>query len=227
MEIQTASLPSHGYKAQLPPAFTMRRFGGKENRAIAKAIDKKDMKYILLDALAPCLSIPLDELTVPDAYALVFQQRMWMNSVMPLMTHWRCNKPLFEYSDGIVNEMRPEGGAINTFPCAANNVGIVDETSMTVAVLAAEHETFDLPRMRHFERASEDMFSWHVAHMGRNFDANVALLEEQEDLKLWLQLSEWVLASRHGVLTDISLECPACKRKSVRAWDMNPSMFVR
>lgn len=226
MEIQTASLPSRGYKAELPTAFEMRRFGGKENRAIAKAIDSKDMKYILLDALAPCLNIKLEELTVPDAYALVFQQRMWMNSVMPLRTYWNCKKPLFEYSDGIVNELRPEGGVINTFPCDANNVGVVDESSMTVAMLNAEHEHFDLPRMRHYERASEDMFNWHVAHMGRNFDANVARLEEQTDLTLWFELSEWVRASRHGLLTDIDLLCPHCNRRSTRTWDLNPSVFV-
>lgn len=226
MEIQTASLPSRGYKAQLPDVFEMRRFAGKENRAIAKAIDSKDMKYILLDALAPCLNIPLDELTVPDAFALVFQQRMWMNTVLPLRTYWRCNKPLFEYSDGIVNELRPDGGVINTFPCAANNIGVIDETSMSIAVLNAEHERFDLPRMRHYERASEDMFSWHVAHMGSDFDGNVALLEEQSDLTLWLELSEWVRASRHGLLTDIELLCPHCQRRSTRAWDLNPSVFV-
>lgn len=226
MEIQTASLPSRGYKAQLPETFEMRMFSGKENRAIAKAVDTKEMRHILIDALGPCLNIPLEELTIPDAYALVFQQRMFLNQVAPLRTYWRCNKPLFEYSDGIEKSLRDSGAMINTFPCAANNVGVIDETSMTVGVLNAEHDRFDLPRMRHFDRATEDGFGWHVAHMGRDFDRQVALLEEQTDLTLWTELSNWVQASRHGVLTDISLTCPHCQRESVRAWDMTPAMFI-
>lgn len=226
MEIQTASLPSRGYKAELPEVFEMRMFGGKENRHIAKAVEKKDMRYLLIDALAPCLNVPLDEMTIPDAHALIFQQRMLMNSVKPLATYWSCTKPLFEYSDGIVNELREDGGVINTFPCAAKNVGVIDESSMTIAMLAVEHEQFDLPRMRHYERASEDMFSWHVAHMGRNFDQSMARLEAQTDLTLWTELSEWVLASRHGLLTDIELPCPACGRRSTRRWDMSPAIFI-
>lgn len=226
MEIQTVSLPSTGYKSKLPEKFEMRMFGGRENACISKAVESKDMRFLLVDALGECLNVPLDELTIPDAYALVFQQRMLMNHVAPLRTYWNCKKPLFEYSDGVVNELRPEGGAINTFPCDANNVGVVDESSMTVASLSVTHDRFDLPRMRHYERASEDMFGWHAAHLGPNFDQNVALLEEQQDLTLWIQLSEWVLASRHGLLTDIELSCPACKRKSVRTWDMTPVIFI-
>lgn len=226
MEIQTASVPSTGYKSNLPEKFEMRMFGGAENRLISQAVEKKDMRYILVDALGPCLSVSLDEFTIPDAYALVFQQRMFMNSVAPLRTYWKCNKPLFEYSDGIEKAVRPDGGVINTFPCAAQNVGVIDETSMTVAQLSVTHERFDLPRMRHYDRASEDMFGWHASHLGPNFDSNVALLEEQQDLTLWTQLSEWVLASRHGLLTDIELLCPACQRMSTRQWDMTPAIFI-
>ncbi len=226
MELQTASLPSRGYKAQLPESFDMRPFSGKENRAIAKAVETKDMKYILLDALAPCLSVPLEEITIPDAYALIFQQRMFMNAVAPVRTYWTCNKPLFEYSDGITHQPRMDGAVLNTFPCAAKNVGIIDETSLTLMMLNAEHPEFDLPRMRHYERASESMFNWHVAHMGPKFDRNVAVLEDQEDLTLWTKLTEWVQASRHGVSTDISLTCPHCERQSVRQWEMTPVIFV-
>ncbi|QYW03439.1 hypothetical protein pEaSNUABM34_00137 [Erwinia phage pEa_SNUABM_34] len=226
MEIQTASLPSRGYKASLPESFEMTHFSGRQNRAIAKAVETKDMRYILLDALAPCLNVSLDELTIPDAHALVFQQRMFMSPVVPLRTYWQCKKPLFEYSDGIVNELRTDAGVINTFPCASRNVGIIDDSSMTIAVLTAEHEHFDLPRMRDYERASEDIFNWHVAHLGPNFDRNMARLEDQQDLKLWTELSEWVLASRHGVLNDIELLCPSCGRHSTRRWEMTPQIFI-
>lgn len=226
MEIQTASLPSRGYKSGLPESFEMKPFAGPQLRSISKAVETKDMRHILIDALEPCLNVPLADITIPDAHALVYQQRMFMNKVAPVRTYWRCNKPLFEYSDGIVNELRKEGGVINTFPCATNNVGVVDESSMTIAMLTAEHDRFDLPRMRHYERASEDMLSWHVAHMGPAFDRNMALLEEQQDLKLWHELSEWVLAARHGLLTEIELTCPACGRKSTREWQMTPVIFV-
>lgn len=226
MEIQTASLPSGGYKSQIPAVFEMRMFGGAEMRFISKAVETKELRHILIDALAPCLSVPLEEFTIQDAHALVFQQRMFMNSVAPLRTYWRCNKPLFEYSDGISKHIRPEGGAINTFPCAANNVGVIDESSMTISRLVAEHDTFDLARMRHYDKAVVDMFNWHAAHMGPNFDRNVARLEEQTDLTLWTELSEWVRASVHGVRTEIELTCPSCQRASDRQWEMTPAIFI-
>ncbi len=226
MDIQTASLPSCGWKSNLPPQFEMRMFEGPETALIAKAIETKDMRYILLDALEPCLNVPIQDFTIPDAYALAFQQRMFLNDIKPLTTYWTCSKPLYEYSDGIKYALNPEGGLINTFPCDHRNVGVVDETSMIVEQLVANHEQFDLPRMLNYERATVDMFGWHVAHMGRRFNDGVNKLESQTDLKLWMELSEWVLAARHGLLSDIKLYCPACARHSTRTWEMTPAIFL-
>lgn len=224
MEIQTLSLPSRGWKSQLPESFDMRMFGGKELSAIARAIETKDLSPILLEALPATLSINIDMLTVQDAHALIFQQRMWLKD-HPLQVPWKCNKPLFEYSTGILAEPLEEENPLNVFSCDAHNIGIIGESAVSVLTLTAESSEFDLVRMKNYERAQESMFHWHVAHMGLDFDYSYGILEEQQDMKLWMRLSEWVRASTHGIPNEIILTCPVCHRESSRTWEMLPSIF--
>ncbi|WOL24366.1 hypothetical protein fHeYen902_020c [Yersinia phage fHe-Yen9-02] len=226
MDINVLSLPSKGWKSELPEQFEMRLFEGRQIRQIAKAIETKDMRPILLEALPECLSVPIDALTIQDAHALILQQRLAMKAVSPLLVRWNCKKPMFEYSDGVKQDLQEDRPAINAFPCDARNISELDESSLLIYSLSAESEEFDLARMRDYEQASESMFNWNVAHLGPNFNQNMARLEQERDLSLWLRLSDWVTDSRHGISTEISLPCHSCGRHSIRDWQMTPSIFV-
>ncbi|AXG66523.1 hypothetical protein JA33_119 [Dickeya phage vB_DsoM_JA33] len=225
MEIITRSLPSAGWKSGLPPSFDMKPFSGKQAYHISKAIEQDNLAPILLEALPEVLSIPIDMLSIQDAHALVFQQRMLIEN-FPLRVFWTCNKPLFEYANGVFPDLRDDDELpLNTFPCDAHNVGVIDESAVTVLTLRANSDEFDLPRMRNYEVAHESRFNWFVAHMGLNFDENYALLERQTDLNLWMRLDEWVKAAQHGIPTTITMSCPVCKRESDRTWEMKAKIF--
>lgn len=224
MEIITRSLPSTGWKSGLPASFDMRPFSGKESIFIAEAVEKKSLKPLLLQALPNTLSIPIEMLTIQDAHALLFQQRMMIKDT-PLKVLWQCHMPLFEYADGVFQDPRDDEVALNTFPCDAHNVGIIDESAVTVRVLNVASDEFDLPRMINYEAATESRFNWFVAHMGVHFDRNYSTLEQQEDLKLWMRLTEWAANSDHGIPANINLTCPVCKRESERTWELLPKIF--
>lgn len=224
MEIITRSLPSTGWKSGLPASFDMRPFGGKESIYIAEAIEQNSLAPILLKALPNVLSIPIDMLSIQDAYALVFQQRMMIED-SPLNVPWLCVQPLFEFADGVFQEPRDDEIPLNTFPCESHNIGTISEEAVTLLTLTAASDEFDLPRMINYEAAHESRFNWFVAHMGVHFDRNYAILEQQKDLKLWMRLSEWVGACVHGIPRDITLHCPTCRRESTRTWEMLPKIF--
>lgn len=224
MEIITRSLPSTGWKSGLPPTFDMRPFSGKESIHISEAIEQNSLAPLLLKALPNVLSIPIDMLTIQDAHALIFKQRMMIED-SPLNVPWTCVQPLFEFADGVFQEPRDDEFPLNTFPCEAHNRGVIEESNVTILTFNTSSDEFDLARMINYEAAQESRFNWFVAHMGTNFDRNYALLEQQTDLKLWMRLSEWVGASVHGIPRDITLDCPVCKRESVRTWEMLPKIF--
>jgi len=224
MEILTRHLPSVGWKSGLPESFDMRPFSGKELEFISEAIEKNSMAPILLHALPQVLSISTDMLTVQDAHALVLQQRFMIKD-FPLIQHWVCHMPLFEHKSGVFQEPLEDEVPLNTFPCDAHNATEITEAAVTVLTLTANSDEFDLPRMINYEASQESRFNWFVAHMGTNFDQNYALLEQQEDMKLFMRLSAWVKAANHGIPSELEVSCPVCRRTSHRLWDMQPKIF--
>lgn len=228
IDILTQNLPSRGWKSGLPEKFEMEKFSGRHTLNIAMAAQKDDMEIVLTQVLPDCLSIPIDSLTINDAHHLLFLQRMMMNAVSPIRVHWSCRKPLFRYSTGVFNQIQGDIPPLDTFSCDTHNESIVDDTSCAVAVLNAASDEFDLARMRHYRHTLEDnaLFNWHAAHLGPNFDANLARLEQQQDLELWMRLSDWVVKSRHGLSTELNVTCDHCGRASGRQWDMRPRVFI-
>lgn len=224
MEIITRSLPSAGWKSGLPPSFDMRPMSGAESYYISQAIEEDSLAPLLLEALPKLLSISTDMLTIQDAHALLFQQRMMVED-FPLFVPWTCHQPLFEYSSGIFQEPIGDELPLNTFPCDAHNLAELKEEAVTILAFTANSDEFDLPRMKNYAVSQESRFNWFVAHMGLNFEENYALLERQTDLKLWMRLSEWVKASSHGIPNTLTLSCPVCRRESTRTWEMRAKMF--
>lgn len=224
MEIITQSLPSTGWKSGLPATFDMRPFSGAESIYISQAIEEDSLTPLLLEALPRTLNINIDMLTIQDAHALLFQQRMMLDE-FPLQLPWTCNMPLFEYSTGIYQEPIADELPLNTFPCDAHNLSPMREGDVTLLQFRAHSDEFDLPRMKNYLYSQESRFNWFVAHMGLNFDDNYAILEQQKDLKLFMRLSEWVTASAHGIPNTVELLCPVCRRESTRTWEMKARMF--
>jgi len=228
IDILTLNLPSRGWKSGLPESFEMEKFSGRHTMNIAMAAQKDDMEILLTQVLPDCLSIPIDSLTINDAHHLLFLQRMLMNHASPVVVNWTCRKPLFRYSSGVFNTIQGDIPALDQFPCENFNQSIIDDQSCAVAVLDAASDEFDLARMRHYHHTLDEnaLFNWHAAHMGPNFDANIARLESQQDLELWTRLSAWVIKARHGLSTQINVTCDHCGRPSGREWDMRPRVFI-
>ena len=229
IDILTTNLPSRGWKSGLPERFEMEKFSGRHTMKIAQAAQKDDMEILLTEVLPDCLSIPIASLTIPDAHHLLYLQRMMMNKTSPVRVHWSCNKPMYRYSTGVFNTIQGDIPPLDFFPCDNYNESIIDDTSCAVAVLIEASTEFDLARMRHYHHTLHEtnaLFNWHAAHMGPNFDDNVAQLESQEDLTLWTRLSEWVRNSRHGLSSEINVTCEHCGRASGLQWDMRPRVFV-
>lgn len=229
IDIQTRNLPSRGWKSGLPESFQMEKFSGRHTRQLARAAKDKDWSDVLQRVLPDCLSIPIDALTIPDAFSLIFNQRMLMNEVSPVVLSWQCKKPVYEYGQQVMFALQGDTTPTNIYPCEHSNVSVVDKDSCAMAILNASSDEFDLPRMRNYDHTTDEqdgMFYWFVAHMGPNFDANLARLEQQQDLELWTRLSDWVQASRHGIITELNMTCNHCARESLRSWDFQPSVFI-
>lgn len=225
MIIQASQLPSKGWKSGLPESFEMQPFGPKQFPLLAKAFDTKEMRYLVVDALQEVLRIDFGRLSIPDAMALVLQQRMSITDVAPLTLTWKCPKPIFMYKSGPSVEHRDEP-VLGAEPCDTLCQTDLHMDAFTILELNSTSVEFDLPRMMNYELAQEGTFNWVVAHMGDDFLSNIDKLNASDGMELWARLIAWTRAAKHGILSDLDTRCPSCGRTSCTSWSVDPSLFM-
>lgn len=226
MELQVKSLPSLGWKSGLGETFNMEPFGPKQFPLLAKASESNDIRYLLVDALSQVLDIDHSVLTIPDAHSLVFMQRMQLSKTRPLGVQYRCVHPIFQYADGESTDLDLEKTLLGQRPCGTVVRGEITTENLMARTLDATHPEFNLPRMRYYDEASESLFNWTLAHMGESFYDSKAHMEESGDLKLFGELTAWVIKAQHGLLKTVDCRCPQCGLVSQVAWNMPPSVFM-
>lgn len=225
MIIRTLELPSTGWKSELPPEMEMRPLGGRQTRLIAQGIEQKSMLPIF-EALQQCFDVDVSALSIPDAYYLVFIQRMRTAHIKPLVYQWTCKKPVYEYTDGASLVLREDRSPLLVRPCDQIVKSAITPDSVIVRKLQSTHDRFDIPRLSNYEQASSSTFDWAAAHLNRDIRAAIAELETRIDLTLWTELSDWISASQHGIHTGISCTCDSCSRDTDSDWTFGAEIFA-
>lgn len=225
MIIRLQDLPSTGWKSELPNELDMRPFSGTHTRLIAQAIEQKSMGPVF-EALAQCFDVDVGMLTIPDAYFLVFLQRLRSSHVKPIALRWTCKKPIYEYTDGSFTELKDDRSPLLVRPCDHREMSSIVGDSLTVLKLQNTHPEFNVPRLKNWAQASSSTFDWVAAHLDVDHRAAIARLEVQENLDLWTELSDWVSASQHGIQTGVSCVCTGCQRDTDIEWTFGPELFA-
>lgn len=226
MEIKLVSLPSMGYKSNLPEVFNMEPFGPAQFPLMAKAAETDDKRYLLQDALDGVLDIDVGRLSIQDAHALVFQQRLLSSSVRPLSVGFKCLHPIFEYDFGTSTSYLPDDILLGQHPCNTSQHAMIDASSLEVSVLNAQHTEFDLPRMEYYTEASESLFHWAIAHHSSDFHRSLHHFETQGTLDEFTALTLWVEQSQHGLLNSVTCSCASCGKTNKVLWDMPARIFM-
>lgn len=225
MLITTKDLPSKGWKALLPESFNMIPFSGKQLRAISEAIETESMLPLVQSLYEVLPDIDAGELSIPDAYYLLLMQRLHVADIKPLAFEWQCGLPVYQYADGFYNELQ-DRPTLGVQPCQNWTPTLITFESLAIMRLNVEHERFDLPRLKNFEQANASRFDWVAAHLNVNHRAAINTLEQQENMELFTELTDWVKQSQHGISGELECACDRCNRNSVINWQLTPKVFA-
>lgn len=225
MLINKNDLPSKGWKAELPESFTMIPFAGQQVRSISEAIEADSMLPLIESLYQVLPDIDANQLSIPDAYYLLLTQRLHVSDVRPLVFEWQCSLPIYQYTDGFYNELQ-DRPSLGVQPCQNWTPTLLDASSISILKLNHEHERFDIPRLQNFKQANSSRFDWVAAHLNKNHRAAINELEQQQDLTLFTELSDWVKLSQHGLVGAVDCQCDRCNRETRVNWNFTPKAFA-
>lgn len=237
MDMQLDTIPSRGYKADLPSVLSMDMFGGAALNYLGKAMETNDMIHIL-EALSTVAKFDVGQLSVPDAMFLAYMQRVELREVSQLRVTARCRHPVFQQADGqtLYSLKKKTGPVVGSSPCDSLIYGDLDSKESLLltlpddaAIAQYSGRTFGLPRVAQLLElgtASVSSVDWVALHLEMGAVEAKQLLAEQPDLMLWMELSNWAAFSIHGLSTSVKATCPVCGRSSDVTWRMVPQMFL-
>lgn len=237
MDISRSTLPSRGYKADLPEVLSMDMFGGASLNYLGKAMETNDMIHII-EALGNVAKFDVGQLSVPDAMFLAYLQRVALKEVSQLRVTARCRHPVFHQADGttLYSLKKKTGPVVDSSPCNSIIYGDLDQKESLLITLPDDEaiaqysgRTFSLPRAAHLIElgtASVSSIDWVALHLDMSAAEAKQMLAEQTDLRLWMELSNWAAFATHGLSTVVQAKCPVCGRVSDVTWRMVPQMFL-